>query len=163
MKVEGLILDPTTKTPVVVLRDAAGRQTLPVWIGVLEAANIAFALDHVPPPRPLTHDLLLTVLGALEGDVRRVDLDSLEENVFHAKLHLRLPRGVTQLVDCRPSDAIAVALRVGAPIYAEEKVLEKAALRPKESQKKGFAGHDAEYWKRHLEGLDASAFGKYKM
>lgn len=157
MKVEGIVLDPTNKTPVVVLRDEKGGNTLPIWVGVFEAASIVYALEDAPPPRPITHDLAVAAIRRLGGEIVRLDVDALEEQVFRATLHLRLPHGEVALLDCRPSDGLALALRVAAPVYADENVLAQAALPPKHST------HTPEHWKAYLEGLDSSAFGKYKM
>ena len=162
MKVAGVALDPQSKSPVVLLRDAEQHYTLPIWIGLLEAAAIAYALEGTEPPRPMTHDLMKMLLEELGGRIPRVDIDALEENVFHAKLHLEMPGGGKRLVDSRPSDAVALALRVGAEIYAEEKVLRRAsAVQVKDSERKEESGEDP--WQEFLENLDPDAFGKYKM
>ncbi len=165
MKIAGVVVDPQSKGPVVLLKDGEGRYTLPIWIGVLEAASIAYALEGVEPPRPMTHDLIKMMLEELGARVPRVDIDSLKDNVFHAKIHLELPGGSRRLIDSRPSDAMALALRTGADIYAEENVLRKAAAvdvkvsaqPPSESESEDDA------WKEFLESLDSEAFGKYKM
>lgn len=166
MTVAGVALDPQSKGPVVLLRDAEKHYTLPIWIGVLEAAAIAYALEGAEPPRPMTHDLMKILLEELGAAVPRIDVDSLEDNVFRAKIHLDLPGGGTRLIDSRPSDALALGLRTGAKIFAEEKVLRRAsAVQVKDS--KGTEGEGAEEgedaWKEFLEKLDADAFGKYKM
>ncbi len=164
MKIAGIGLDPESKGPVVLLRDVESRFTLPIWIGLLEASAIAYALEGVDPPRPLTHDLMKVLVEELGGRVTRVDVDSLEDNVFRAKIHLAMPGGAQRLIDSRPSDALALALRTGAEIYAEEGVLEKAstvAVREAPEPPGEDAGEDA--WKEFLEGLDPDAFGKYKM
>ncbi len=163
MKVSGVALDPQSKSPVVLLKDTEQHYTLPIWIGVLEAAAIAYALEGVEPPRPMTHDLLKMVLEEVGARVPRIDVDSLEENVFRAKLHLELPGGGKRLLDCRPSDALALALRVGASVFAEEKVLRRAStVQVKEGGEQGESQGD-DPWKEFLEGLDPDAFGKYKM
>ncbi len=164
MKIAGIGLDPESKGPVVLLRDVEERFTLPIWIGLLEASAIAYALEGVDPPRPLTHDLMKVLVEELGGRVTRVDVDSLEDNVFRAKIHLAMPGGAERLIDSRPSDALALALRTGAEIYAEEGVLEMAstvAVREPSDPPGDDAGEDA--WKEFLEGLDPDAFGKYKM
>lgn len=160
MKVAGLVLDPASKSPIVLLKDGQGEQTLPIWIGLLEAAAIAYALEGVEPARPLTHDLLKMVVEELGGRVPRVDIDALEDDVFHAKIHLEVPGGAQRLVDCRPSDAVALALRMGAEIFAEEQVLRRATS-------VGVGGtteaQQSAVWKEFLEDLDPEASGKYKM
>ncbi len=161
MKVAGLVLDPQSKSPVVLLKSATEDYTLPIWIGVLESAAIAYPLEGVEPPRPMTHDLLKMIVEELGARVPRIDIDALEDNVFHAKIHLILPGGTTRLVDSRPSDAIALALRVGAEIFAEEHVLRRAAT--VEVREPGTEAEGEEAWKDFLENLDSDAFGKYKM
>jgi len=162
MKVAGVALDPQSKSPVVLLKDSEQHYTLPIWIGLLEAAAIAYALEGATPPRPMTHDLMKMLLEELGARVPRIDIDSLEENVFHAKLHLEIPGGGKRLVDSRPSDAVALALRVGAEIYAEEKVLRQAStVQVKDPENKEESGEDP--WQEFLENLDPNAFGKYKM
>jgi len=162
MKVAGVALDPQSKSPVVLLKDPEEHHTLPIWIGILEAAAIAYALEGTQPPRPMTHDLMKMLLEELGARVSRIDIDSLEDNVFHAKLHLEIPGGGKRLVDSRPSDALALALRVDAAIYAEEKVLRRAsAVQVKDPESGEEAGQDP--WREFLENLDPDAFGKYKM
>jgi len=162
MKVAGVALDPQSKSPVVLLKDPEQHYTLPIWIGLLEAAAIAYALEGAEPPRPMTHDLMKMLLEELGARVARIDIDSLEDNVFHAKLHLEVPGGGKRLVDSRPSDALALALRVGAAIYAEEKVLRRAStVQVKDADSKEESGEGA--WEEFLENLDPDAFGKYKM
>ncbi|MDF1555703.1 MAG: bifunctional nuclease family protein [Deferrisomatales bacterium] len=160
MKILGIAIDPHTKGPVVLLRDVAERYTLPIWVGLLEAASISHALEGTRPPRPLTHDLTRALLGELGGEIPRVEVDALVDNVFHAKLHLQLPEGERRLVDCRPSDALALALRCGAEIFAAEDVLQSAA---KVVVREAGAQPDDDSWKEFLEDLDPGAFGKYKM
>ncbi len=165
MKVAGVVLDPQSKSPVVLLKDADGHYTLPIWIGILEAASIAYALEGFAPPRPMTHDLMKMLLEELGAKVPRIDVDSLEDNVFRAKIHVEMPGGGKRLVDSRPSDALALALRTQANIFAEESVLRRAStIQVKESDTQGEGqaeGEDA--WKEFLENLDQDAFGKYKM
>jgi uncharacterized protein len=161
MKVAGLVLDPQSKSPVVLLKGVEEDYTLPIWIGVLESAAIAYPLEGVEPPRPMTHDLLKMVLEELGARVQRIDIDALEDNVFHAKIHLELTGGSHRLIDSRPSDALALALRVGADIYADESVLRRASTVEVKEAAEGEEGEDA--WKEFLENLDPDAFGKYKM
>ncbi|MHB8764283.1 MAG: bifunctional nuclease family protein [Deferrisomatales bacterium] len=166
MRIGGVALDPRTKSPVVLLKDLEGRYTLPIWIGILEAAAIAYALEGVTPPRPMTHDLLKMLLEEAGARVPRIDVDALEESVFKAKIHLELPGGGKRLVDSRPSDALALALRVGAEIYAEEKVLKQASaveVKPAETEAAEPEAGATDAWSEFLEDLDPDAFGKYKM
>ncbi len=164
MKVAGVAMDPQSKGPVVLLKDVEERYTLPIWIGILEAASIAYALEGVEPPRPMTHDLMKMLIEELGARVPRIDIDALEDNVFHAKIHLEMPGGAKRLIDSRPSDAMALALRTGASIFAEEQVLRRAAaVEVKEPGNPGDEGEGDDPWKEFLESLDSSAFGKYKM
>ncbi len=164
MKIAGVVLDPQSKSPVVLLKDVEEHYTIPIWIGILEAAAIAYALDGVQPPRPMTHDLMKMLLEEVGARVPRIDVDKLEDNVFRAKIHLEMPSGGKRLVDSRPSDALALALRTGADIYAEETVLRKASaveLKPSGEAEGEVGGEDP--WKEFLENLDPDEFGKYKM
>jgi bifunctional DNase/RNase len=125
MKVRGLALDPLSNLPIIILRDEEEKRSLPIWIGIYEANAIALELEKIETPRPMTHDLIKNILETLEARVLKVMLTDLKENTFYAVLHLQV--GTTEsTVDARPSDAIALALRVGAPIYVDEEVVRKA-------------------------------------
>ncbi len=126
MRVFGLTIDPQSKTPIVVLREANGDAVLPVWVGAMEAMAISLVLNNESLPRPLTHDLFLMTLKAFKAELRRVEINDLREGTFYAVLVLSGPEGRTR-VDCRPSDAIALAMRAGAPILVEEEVLRLSA------------------------------------
>jgi len=127
MVVAGLVLDPATNAPIVILKDPSGDLCLPIWIGLAEATAIASALKKVTLARPMTHDLLSTMIEELDGNVTRVVINDLQENTFIATLEVR--RGDTlKFIDARPSDAIALGVRVAAPIYVAEKVLEQAQV-----------------------------------
>src|SRR5215510_8777963 len=125
MKVKGLALDPLSNMPIIILRDDEEKRSLPIWVGLAEANAIALELEKIPTARPMTHDLIKNILESVEARVAKVVVNDLRENTFYAVIHLRLgSRDLT--VDSRPSDAIALALRVDAPIYVEEDVLTKA-------------------------------------
>ena len=126
MRVFGLTIDPQSKTPIVVLREASGDAVLPLWVGAMEAMAISLVLNNENLPRPLTHDLFLMTLKAFKAELRRVEINDLREGTFYAVLVLSGPEGRTR-VDCRPSDAIALAMRAGAPILVEEEVLRLSA------------------------------------
>ena len=126
MRVFGLTIDPQSKTPIVVLREASGDAVLPVWVGAMEAMAMSLVLNNESLPRPLTHDLFLMTLKAFKAELRRVEINDLREGTFYAVLVLSGPEGRTR-VDCRPSDAIALAMRAGAPILVEEEVLRLSA------------------------------------
>jgi hypothetical protein len=125
MKVRGLALDPLSNLPIIILRDDEEKRSLPIWIGIYEANAIALELEKIETPRPMTHDLIKNILETLEARVLKVVVTDLKENTFYAVLHLQLG-GAEHTVDARPSDAIALALRAGAPIYVDEEVVRKA-------------------------------------
>ncbi|HKA91916.1 MAG TPA: bifunctional nuclease family protein [Haliangiales bacterium] len=129
MKVSSLSFDPFTETPIVILRDGTGRHSVPLWIAHPEAASIAAELEGVRLDRPMTHDLLKAVLGVLGGKVAYVEIHDLRGGTFFATIHIVRPDGrdgaAAAGIDARPSDAIALALRTGAPIYVTKKVLDK--------------------------------------
>ena len=125
MKVRGLALDAVSNMPIIILRDDEDRRSLQIWVGIFEANAIALELEKVAPPRPMTHDLIKNILETLEARVLKVVVTDLRENTFFAVLNLQL--GETEYrVASRPPDAIALALRVGAPIYVDEDVVRKA-------------------------------------
>jgi bifunctional DNase/RNase len=136
MKVRGLALDPLSNMPIIILRDEEDKRSLPIWVGIFEANAIALELEKIATPRPMTHDLIKSILETLEARVVKVVVTDLKENTFFAVLHLQL--GETEYtVDSRPSDAIALALRVAAPIYVDEEVVRKAKTldtAPKEAE-----------------------------
>jgi|CXWL01.1.fsa_nt_gi bifunctional DNase/RNase len=158
MEVRGLMLDPTSNAPVVLLRDEAGEAILPIWIGPFEATAISLVIERQEVPRPMTHDLFMTVLRQLGGEVEKVVITDLKEGTFFAELHVT--RGDEALVlDARPSDAIALALRAGRPILVRRSVLEKAQAIGASAEEE-----DAqERLRRILEELDPDDLGKYTM
>jgi bifunctional DNase/RNase len=125
MTVKNLLLDPSTQTPVVLLESSKEKKALPIWIGVDEATSIALEMKKVPRPRPNTHDLIRNILNGLGAAVQRITITDLRNDIYYASITLRL-KGQDYQIDSRPSDAIAVALRMKAPIYASMKVLDKA-------------------------------------
>ena len=125
MKVKGLALDPMSNLPILILRDEGEKRSLPIWVGLAEANAIALELEKITTQRPMTHDLIRNILEALRAKVVKVVVTDLRDNTFYAVIQLQL--GATEVtVDSRPSDAIALALRVGAPIFVEEEVILKA-------------------------------------
>jgi len=125
MKVRGLALDPLSNMPIIILRDEEDKRSLPIWVGIFEANAIALELEKISTPRPMTHDLIKNILEAIDARVSKVVVTDLRENTFYAMIHLHVG-GSEYTVDSRPSDAIALALRVGAPIYVDEDVVRKA-------------------------------------
>ncbi|HEV8611096.1 MAG TPA: bifunctional nuclease family protein [Thermoanaerobaculia bacterium] len=157
MEIKGLLMDPVSNMPVVVLRDSANGVFLPIWVGIFEANAIALQMEKITTPRPMTHDLLKNLLGELDATVERIVINDLKDNTFFARIHLL--RGDTRWnVDSRPSDAIALALRVDAEIFVEEDVLERSkSLRPE-----GDEG-DPDRLKKWLEEVSPEELGKYPM
>jgi hypothetical protein len=162
MKVSGLTIDPLTNTPIVILKDLEGKRAVPIWIGLFEASAIATELEKISFSRPMTHDLLKEMVKILEGKVTKIEIIDLKNNTFFALIHL-MKDGKVVTVDSRPSDAIALALRVNAPIYIAEKVIEKS--RSVDFAKKGeeLDKLKKEELKDFLENLSDEDFGKYKM
>jgi len=157
MRVIGITIDPVTQSPIVILRDRENRHTLPIWIGILEANAIAVGLEKVAMPRPMTHDLFKNVLDRVGVKLQRIEVVDIRDNTYYAELYLAA--GEREFViDARPSDAIALALRTGAPILVRDVVLEKS-VRVEASQEAG--GKDK--WTELLEKMDPEEFSKYKM
>ena len=157
MSIKGLMVDPITNTPIVILRDKDGQRVLPIWVGIFEANAIALQIENVTTPRPMTHDLLRNVIHDLNASVQKIVVCDLQENTFYALIYLNVG-GEMMAVDARPSDAIALALRARAPIFVEEKVIDHAKtvdLAPEKG--------DAERLQKWLESLDPDDMGKYKM
>ena len=157
MTIKGLMVDPITSTPIVILRDAAGDRVLPIWVGVFEANAIAIQIENVTTPRPMTHDLLGNMIAGLDGTVEKIVVSDLKENTFYALIYVRV-RGDVVAIDARPSDAIALALRMSAPIFVEDTVIDGA-----KSLEFTPGKNDAERLTRWLESLDPEDLGKYKM
>jgi uncharacterized protein len=168
MIVGGLTLDPTTKMPIVVLKDPDNKLNLPIWIGPLEAASMATELEGIRPQRPMTHDLLRNLLGDLGATVEAVEVTELRENTYFARIMLRTREGREMEIDSRPSDAIAVALRTKSPIYVAKKVLEvsselhEQAAEPANGADQNLAGVSRDKWAEILERMSPDDF-KYKM
>jgi uncharacterized protein len=162
MKVSGLTIDPITGTPIVILKDLQEKKAIPIWIGIFEASAIATELEKVKFSRPMTHDLLKDVLGALQVTLNRIEIQDLRNNTFFASIFLE-KNGESYTVDARPSDAIALALRVGSPIFIEEKVIEKSRNIDFEVNLSEKDKLTDEKLKEFLENLPIENFGKYKM
>lgn len=157
MEVKALIVDPIANMPVVILRDAEDKSFLPIWVGVFEANAIALQLEGIRTPRPMTHDLLKETISSLGGSIDRVVITKLVENTFYAELHIVVSER-TVVVDSRPSDAIAVALRVSAPIYVEELVLEASRAQDDSTE-----AQNHERLRKWFEEADPESLGKYRM
>jgi len=162
MKVSGLTIDPITGTPIVILKDLQEKKAIPIWIGIFEASAIATELEKVKFSRPMTHDLLKDVLATLQVALVRIEIQDLRNNTFFASIFLEKD-GQVFTVDARPSDAIALALRVGSPIFIEEKVIEKSRNIDFEVNLLEKDKLTDEKLKEFLENLPNENFGKYKM
>ncbi len=157
MAIKGLMVDPITNTPIVILRDKDGERVLPIWVGIFEANAMALQIENVTTPRPMTHDLLRNVIADLKATVERIVVCDLQENTYYALIYLSR-EGETMAIDARPSDAIALALRTRAPIFVEESVIDRAKTVDFSTEKP-----DADRLHKWLESLDPDELGKYKM
>jgi len=158
MSIKGLSVDPITNMPIIVLRETEGERVLPIWVGVFEANAIALQIESVQTPRPMTHDLLKSVIDELGGRLERIVVSELKDNTFYATLQLHSQQQGTLTVDARPSDAIALALRSGARIFVEEAVIQSARSLDDPSPETGL--RRVQKW---LESLSDEELGKYKM
>ena len=164
----GITLDPTTKMPIVVLKDPDNKLNLPIWVGPLEAHAMAVEWEGAKPPRPMTHDLLRTVLGEFGATVECIEVTDLRDNTYFAQIQLRTKDGRALTLDSRPSDALALALRTKSPIYVAKKVLETSselesnADQQPPSQQQNLAGVSRDKWSEILERMSPDDF-KYKM
>ncbi len=157
MKIKGLVVDPISKMPIVVLEDLNNEKILPIWIGVFEANAIALKIENISTPRPMTHDLVKNFLEKLDISVEKIVVNDVRDNTFYALIHCRYKDQIIT-IDSRPSDAIALSLRVDAPIFVEDEVVKKAhSLKFDENLE------DSEKLKKWLENLKPENFGKYKM
>jgi len=157
MVIKGLMVDPVTSMPIIILRDRDGDRVLPIWVGVFEANAIALQIENISTPRPMTHDLLRNALRDLDAKVQRILVSDLKDNTFYALIYVEC-KGEVVAIDARPSDAIALALRTQAPIFVEEHVIEHAKTIDFTPEK-----GDSSRLQRWLESLDPEELGKYKM
>ncbi len=157
MKIRGLMMDPVTNMPIVILKDVNGSTVLPIWVGVYEANAIALEIEKVSTPRPMTHDLIKTLLHGLDTNVRKVVVNELKDDTFYAVIWLDRDGDLIS-VDSRPSDALAIALRLDCPIYVDETVLKSSKVASTVSDKV-----NNEELRRWLEGLNDEDLGRYKM
>ena len=156
MKVKSLMMDPVTQMPIVILREPTGDSILPIWVGLFEANAIALQLEKISTPRPMTHDLLRSVLTTMEAQVERIVITDLRENTFYASVFIR-HNGEEVTIDSRPSDAIALALRTESPIFVNNNVIDKAR---KNDVREDAA--ESERLRKWLEKLDPEDLGKYE-
>jgi uncharacterized protein len=165
MTVGGLTLDPITKTPIVVLKDSDNKLNLPIWIGLLEATSMATELEGIRMARPMTHDLLRSLIEEVGGAVERIEVTDLRDNTYYAMIHVSVG-GRRLAVDSRPSDAISLALRTKSPIYVARKVLESSSVLPPETEEgtrdPNLSNVSRDKWSDILERMTPDDF-KYKM
>jgi hypothetical protein len=158
VRIRGLMMDPSTNMPVVVLKDVASDTVMPIWVGIFEANAIAVEIEKMSAPRPMTHDLMRDLIGHLNAHLERIVITEIRDETFHAVLWLRQGEDPVT-IDARPSDAIALALRADCPIFVSESVLQTAKLNTAGPPE----GPSAEQLRTWLEGLNDEDLGRYKM
>jgi bifunctional DNase/RNase len=163
MTISSLNMDPVTNSPIIILKEIEGEQTLPIWIGLLEATAIASEIEGVKFSRPMTHDLLKNFMDKMDIKVNKIEISDLRDNTYYALIHLTT-RGETSSIDSRPSDAIAIALRTKAPIFVSDEVLKKSKqIEMTEESVPADKSKQGKKWQDILEKLKPEDFGKYKM
>jgi bifunctional DNase/RNase len=158
VRIRGLMMDPATNMPIVVLKDVSSDTVMPIWVGIFEANAIAIEIEKLSAPRPMTHDLTRNLIHNLNGSLEKVVITELRDDTFYAILWLRQDNEAIT-IDARPSDAIALALRADCPIYVSEQVLQSAKLNTSGPPE----GPTAEQLRGWLEGLNDEDMGRYKM
>ena len=158
VRIRGLMMDPATNMPIIMLKDVGSDAVVPIWVGIFEANAIASEIEKVSAPRPMTHDLTRNLLRHLNTQLERVVITEIKNDTFFASLWLRQD-GEAVIIDARPSDAIALALRADCPIYVSEQVMQNAKINPA-SQAEGPTADQLRGW---LEGLNDEDLGRYKM
>ena len=158
MKVEGLTLDPLTNMPIIILKDLAGDKALPIWVGYFEANAIALEIEKINTPRPMTHDLLNNIISSLQAKVKHILVTDLKDNTFFAEISV-IQNGSDMIIDSRPSDAIALALRSKSPIFVEEKVIEAAKSLDLPNPDK-LQNQEKQQWKDWITSIKPQDFGK---
>lgn len=161
VNIAGMTMDPTSNTPIIILKLVNGEQAIPIWIGLLEATSIASALRNIKFDRPMTHDLFKNFVGSLNIDVAKVEVCDLKDNTFYAKIYF-MSEEKNFSMDARPSDAIAIALRFQAPIYVDDKVIEKSQALETDGEMLDQT-EEGKKWAEYLENLSPDDFGKYKV
>jgi len=161
VNVNALTLDPYNNSPIVILKEENGDKALPIWIGLLEATAIASELEEIKFPRPMTHDLMRNIIDTLGGQVEQIEICDLKDNTFFALIHI-IAGDKKLRIDARPSDAIALSLRLHVPIFVNDEVFSKSSqidMRGQEALKDS----DSKKWTEILESLNPEDFGKYKV
>lgn len=162
MSISKLTMDPITNSPIVILKEVNGDKTLPIWIGLMEATAIASKMEKIDFDRPMTHDLLENIIELLDAKVDKIEICDLRNNVYYALIHILHKDKKIQL-DARPSDALALSLRVNAPIYVSEEVIDKSKHIDLMSAEAEVRTEEGKKWQEILENLNPEDFGKYKM
>jgi len=161
VNIASMAIDPTSNTPIIILKSVKGDQAVPIWIGLREATSIASALRDIKFDRPMTHDLFKNFVDKLEMVVSKVEVCDLKDNTFYAKIYF-VSKDKSFDMDARPSDAIAIALRFGAPIYVDEKIFDKSQMVDGDYEVLN-KSEDGKKWAEYLENLSPEDFGKYKV
>ena len=161
VNIASMAIDPTSNTPIIILKSVKGDQAVPIWIGLLEATSIASALRDIKFDRPMTHDLFKNFIDNLEMEVSKVEVCDLKDNTFYARIYF-VSKDKSFDMDARPSDAIAIALRFGAPIYVDDKIFDKSQMVDGDYEVLN-KSEDGKKWADYLENLSPEDFGKYKV
>src|SRR6266849_3510695 len=157
MKIRGLMMDPVTQMPIVVLKDVQGQALLPIWVGAYEANAIALEIEKVQTPRPMTHDLLKNVFLGLDVQVQKIVVNDLRDDTFYALIWVERS-GELMSIDSRPSDALALDLRMDCPIFVDEQVLKNSKVSTALAERA-----TSDELRKFLENLNDDDLGKYKM
>ena len=161
VNIASMAIDPTSNTPIIILKSVKGDQAVPIWIGLLEATSIASALRDIKFDRPMTHDLFKNFIDNLEMEVSKVEVCDLKDNTFYARIYF-VSEDKEFDMDARPSDAIAIALRFGAPIYVDDKIFDQSQMVEGDYEVLN-KSEDGKKWADYLENLSPEDFGKYKV
>jgi bifunctional DNase/RNase len=161
VNIASMAIDPTSNTPIIILKSVKGDQAVPIWIGLLEATSIASALRDIKFDRPMTHDLFKNFIDNLEMAVSKVEVCDLKDNTFYARIYF-VSENKSFDMDARPSDAIAIALRFGAPIYVDDKIFESSQMVEGDYEVLN-KSEEGKKWAEYLENLSPDDFGKYKV
>ncbi len=161
VNIASMAIDPTSNTPIIILKSVKGDQAVPIWIGLLEATSIASALRDIKFDRPMTHDLFKNFIDSLEMAVSKVEVCDLKDNTFYARIYFESEKKSFDM-DARPSDAIAIALRFGAPIFVDDKIFENSQLSEGDYEVLN-KSEEGKKWAEYLENLSPEDFGKYKV
>jgi len=162
MTISKLTMDPITNSPIVILKEVDGDKTLPIWIGLMEATAIASKMEKIDFDRPMTHDLIRNVLEMVDAKVERIEICDLRNNVYYALIHIS-HNGKKNQIDARPSDALALSLRVDAPVFVSDEVIDKSKHIDLMTAEPGIKTEEGKKWQELLENLNPEDFGKYKM